>query len=101
MPLDGNVDATIVGLWKTKYNGLDYYLDMKEDGTYATYSSANPKRSKCYWRVNGDMMETVCEGMKQPARFAFKKINDLKSGKPTITLNGVSYFSETDREMWK
>ena len=101
MRLNGNVDLSIVGLWKGTLNKIDYYLDIKPDGTYTTYSSSNSKPSKCYWRINGDHIETFCEGMKQVTRFAFKKVNDLKTGKPTITFDGFSYFSETEREMWK
>ena len=99
--LAGNVDLSVVGLWKCNYNKIDYWLDLKADGTYNTYSATNSKPVKCYWRINGDYIETFCEGAKQMSRFVFRKVNDLKIGKPTITLDGVAYFPETDKEMWK
>ncbi len=101
LKLNGTVDLSIVGLWKCNFNKIDYWLDFKADGTYGTYSATNPKVSKCFWRINGDYIETVCEGMKQMNHFLFRKVNDLKTGKPTITLDGTAYFPETDREMWK
>ena len=99
--LNGEVDLSIVGVWKGTLNKIDYYLDIKADGTYTTYSSTNTKPSKCYWRVNGDIIETFCDGMKQPTKFAFRKVNDLKTGKPTISFDGFPYFPETEKEMWK
>jgi len=99
--LNGIADLSVVGLWKCNYNKIDYWLDLKADGTYNTYSATNSKPVKCYWRINGDYIETFCEGAKQVSRFVFRKINDLKIGKPTITLDGVAYFPETDKEMWK
>jgi hypothetical protein len=99
--LNGVVDATMAGLWKGTLNNIDYYLDIKPDGTYFTYSSSNSKQIKSYWRINGNYLEMFSDGMKQPSKFLFAKVNDLQKGKPTITFDGFAYFSETPREMWK
>ncbi|MEO7293558.1 MAG: hypothetical protein ABIW34_10670, partial [Ginsengibacter sp.] len=98
--LNGAVDFSIVGLWKINFNKNDFYIDYKADGTYDTWSSSNPKKWKCYWRVDNGFLESICEGGTL-GRFMFKKVNDLVTGKPAISLNGAMYISESDREMWK
>ncbi len=99
--LNGTVDPTIAGLWKGTLNNIDYFLDIKPDGTYSSYSSNNKKPFKCYWRINGEQIEVACEGMTQISKWAFRKTNDLNLGKPTISFDGFKYYSETAREMWK
>lgn len=99
--LNGIVDLSIVGLWKTHYNNIDYYLDFKADGTYDTWSTSDSKKIKNYWRIDNGFMEVLYTGARKPNRFSFKKINDLATGRPTIGLDWSVYFSESDREMWK
>ena len=99
--LNGGVDLSILGLWKSTVTNIDYYLDFKADGTYDTWTSSHTKKTKCYWRIDNGFFESFCEGGKQAGRVPFKKVNDLKTGKPTIGLDWSVYFSESDREMWK
>ena len=99
--LNGNIDLAILGLWKTSVNNIDYWLDFKDDGTYDTWSSANTKKTKCYWRVDNGFFESVCDGGRQKGRIPFRKTNDLRTGKPTLGLDWSVYFPETSKAMWK
>jgi hypothetical protein len=99
--LNGKVDLGIVGLWKTTLSNTDYFLDIKADGTYDTWSSTNTKKSKAWWRIDNGFMEVVFEGNKKIERFQFTKTNDLNTGKPTIMIVSTVYFPQTERELWK
>lgn len=101
MHLNGTVDPTIIGLWKGTMNNIDYYLDIKPDGTYISYQSNNKKQVVSYWRINGEYIEVFFEGAKQINKYGFKKVNDLNLGKPTISFDGFRYFPVADREMWQ
>ena len=101
MHLNGTVDPTIVGLWKGTMNNIDYYLDIKADGTYISYQSNNKKQVVSYWRINGDHIEVFFEGAKQINKYSFKKVNDLNLEKPTISFDGFRYYPATGREMWQ
>ena len=99
--LHGTVDLSIIGLWKTTSNNMDYYMDLKADGTQETWPSTNPKKSKGYWRIDNSYFEVVFEGNNKVDRFKFAKVNDLVRSKPTIMLVSSSYYPVTDREMWR
>ena len=100
--LNGIVDLSIIGLWKTALNNIDYFMELKADGTDETWSSTNPKRSKGYWRIDNGYFEVVFEGNNNKVdRFKFAKVNDLAKGKPTIVLVSSVYYPVTEREMWK
>ena len=101
MHLNGNVDPAIVGLWKGTMNNIDYYLDIKPDGTYVSYQSNNRKQIVSYWRINGDHIEVFFEGAKQINKYGFKKVNDLNLGKPAISFDGFRYYPVAEREMWQ
>ena len=75
--LNGNIDLSIIGLWKTTVTEIDYWLDFKPDGTYETWTSKNTRKVKCYWRIDKGFFESVCDGGNQKGRIPFKKINDL------------------------
>jgi hypothetical protein len=99
--MNGSVDFSIIGLWKTTSNNVDYFMDLKADGTEETWSSTNQKKSKAHWRIDNGFFEVIFEGNSKLDRHKFTKVNDLVKGKPTIMLVSSVYYPESDREMWR
>jgi len=45
-------------------------------------------------------MVTFCEGDKYKNRYDIEKKNDPATGKPTMVINGYTYFSMDNKKPW-
>ncbi|MFN2439786.1 MAG: hypothetical protein ABR503_11350 [Chitinophagaceae bacterium] len=109
----GNVDQSIVGLWKHHNTVVDMnlYYKFNGDGTYEYYAGAvhpvnQMPKGKCYWRINGNILELYSGEWNDLVKVTVQKKNDLVTGKPTLIIQAGatenrSYFSEDGKEQWK
>jgi hypothetical protein len=111
--MKGKVDQSIAGLWK-HHNALvdmNLYYKFNSDGTYEYYAgpvhSVNQMpKGKCYWRINGDVLELYSGEWNDVVKSSFQKKNDPVSGKPTLIIQAGAtesrtYVSEDGKEQWK
>ena len=111
--LKGEVDQSVVGIWKS-YNKLvdmNLFYKFNGDGTYEYYvgeiNKANQyPKGKCYWRINGNMLELFYADWPEVIRIRMQKKNDNATGKPTLVIQyndteDKVYFSETGVLPWK
>lgn len=113
--MKGIVDPSLVGTWKYYNAAMDpatYYV-FKADGTYDYYpgfiEANNSMATKnCYWRIDGNYLETVCAGYQQAERYNILKRNDPATGKPALIIefkgtapNSRMYVAEDHNSPWK
>jgi hypothetical protein len=115
LAMKGSIDPAIVGVWKfhSPALGLTTYYAFREDGTYDYYnnviSPTNPLATRnCYWRLDGNYLETLCGDYKQAVRYAFLKRNDPTTGKPALIIEfkdgapaSRMYITMDDKTPWK
>ena len=111
--MKGKVDQSIAGLWKHHNTLVDMnlYYKFNSDGTYEYYAgpvhSVNQMpKGKCYWRINGDVLELYSGEWDDLVKLVIQKKNDPVSGKPMLIIpagaaENRSYFSEDGKAAWK
>jgi hypothetical protein len=105
LPLKGKIDPGMVGLWKyTDATGRITYMKMNADGTSESYlnsvTPANKSKGFCYWLIDGNFYESVCDGFTSVSRYSFQKGYDKETGKPTLTLAGYVYIAADNKTSW-
>lgn len=110
--LQGNVDTSMIGLWKYYHSGINMnlYYQFDGDGTCKYYAGSvnsidqNPK-GITYWRVSGNAIELYNGVWSNITRMIFQKKNDVATGKPAIVLGNDkeswSFVSESAKPAWK
>jgi len=77
--LKGNIDPTIVGVWKSDDDDKTKtsYYKFNADGTAEFYANAaayaGGMKKKCQWRVDGNFMEFIYEGETKTQRLEIHK----------------------------
>jgi hypothetical protein len=106
LPLKGNADPSMVGLWKytDAGSGRITYMKMNADGTTESYlnsvAPSNKSKGFCYWRIDGNFYESICDGATSVHRFTIQKGYDTATGKPTLTLSGYLYVAADNKKSW-
>jgi hypothetical protein len=111
--MKGKVDQSIAGIWKHHNTVVDMNLFYKfnSDGTYEYYAGAihpvnQMPKGKCYWRINGNVLELYTGEWSDVAKASIEKKNDPATGKPMLVIQtGTSekraYTSEDAKAAWK
>ncbi len=110
--LQGNVDTSMIGLWKYYHTGINMnlYYQFDGDGTCRYYAGStnsidqNPK-GITYWRVSGNAIELYNSAWSNITRMLFQKKNDAATGKPALYIGNEkeswSFISESSKPAWK
>ena len=107
--MPGTIDNTMVGSWKHHdESGFDFTYKFNSDGTYEYYVGPDKwfKDVTCYWKVNGNVLETLRSDLKDPYNYIIKKKNDLVTGKPELVIQFKGdeyrdYISLDNKAPWK
>lgn len=124
--LKGIIDPSLAGTWKYSKSGSknsslysedDRYIKFNTDGTFELYTGslqttnrmipeAKEKIQKCYWKLNGTVLEILIPYGSIEKLKCVKK-NDPKTGKPALEIQvpdldpeGLLYLSQDNKKAW-
>lgn len=101
VPMKGNVDLSLVGLWKFTQQGQNpLYMKLNADGT-VDFQSEGEAAAKGFWRVDGNFMELVTVGMNSMTQLSRQPIEKtIEAGKPVLIKSGDKWKSADNKKSW-